>query len=351
MSPRAKAAAVIIVVIIAIAIATYLTHYSSHEGSYRAQIIVCNAGSLTIPLEKIASSFERKYGIKVLLEPSGSVEAVRKVTDFGKNCDVIAVADYRLIPLLMVPKYAKWYIAFATNSLVIVYTKKSKYAEEVARLRSSLDILKLLARPDVRYGFSDPNRDPCGYRAVGVIGLASLAAGNMSILENLVIRKIPGSRYEIVNGTLHIYIQANVEAKGNLVVRPKSVDLIALLESGSIDYAFEYRSVAVQHNLSYVLLPPEVNLADPSKAQWYSRVVVHILSGTGKEKAITMAPIVYGITVPLNAQHRREALMFVKYLLENGRQVFEELGQPFLQKPLGYGKVPKELENLVIIKG
>jgi molybdate/tungstate transport system substrate-binding protein len=338
-------AVVAVIVILALAYLAY-RHFSS-GGGRTVTITVCNAGSLTIPLERVAQSFEKQYGVKVLFESSGSVEAVRKVTDFGKNCDVVAVADYRLIPMLMVPRYAKWYVAFATNSMVIVYSQHSKHAPEASKLTSALDVFKLFSRSDIRYGFSDPNRDPCGYRAVGVIGLAALATGNMSLLESLVIDKIPGSKYEIVNGTLHIYIPASVEARGNLVVRPKSVDLISMLESGAIDYAFEYRSVAVQHNLSYILLPPEVNLADPSKAEWYSKVVVHILTGTSKEKAIPMAPIVYGVTVPVNAEHPREALLFVKYLLENGRSVFESLGQPFLPKPLGYGEIPEELGNLV----
>jgi molybdate/tungstate transport system substrate-binding protein len=206
-------------------------------------------------------------------------------------------------------------------------------------------------RSDVRYGFSNPNMDPCGYRTVGVIGLAALYYNDTSMLENLIISRIPGSRYEIVNGTLHIYIPASFEAKDPLVVRPKSVDLIALLEAGELDYAFEYRSVAVQHNLSYVELPPELSLSSIKYSGFYSRVVVHILTGSNKEKAITMAPIVYGVTVPLNAKHPHEALEFVKLLLsETGRSIFEKLGQRFLSKPLGFGSIPPELKGLVSVE-
>lgn len=333
--------------VLAALLAAAVSAYLSLGGGEKPSIVVCNAGSLTVPLQRLAEGFEKQYGVKVLLEPSGSVEAVRKVTDLGKACDVVAVADYRLIPLFMVPRYAKWYVAFASNSIVVAYTDSSRYAGEAGRLSGSLEVLRVLARPGVRYGFSDPNRDPCGYRAVGVIGLAALATHNMSLLEDLVINRIPGSRYELRNGTLHIYIPASPEARGGLVIRPKSVDLIAMLEGGALDYAFEYRSVAVQHHLRYAVLPPEASLGDPGMAGFYSRVVVHIMAGTEKEKAIPMAPIVYGVTVPVDAPHPREALLFVKYLLSEGRRVFEEAGQPFLKKPLGFGEVPEELRGLV----
>ncbi len=338
---------IILIALLVTGLHTYLGHSQSNKEK-TTTITVCNAGSLTIPLQELAKNFENKYGIRVLIEPSGSVEAVRKVTDFGINCDVVAVSDYRLIPRFMVPKYAKWYIAFASNSIVVAYTSHSKYADVISRLKNPLAIFSILSKTtSIRYGFSNPNMDPCGYRAVGVIGLASLLLHNISILKDLVIDKIPGSSYKIINGTLHIYIPANIEPQGNLVMRPKEVDLVSLLESGAVDYAFEYQSIAIQHGLRYIKLPPAINLADPDMASEYSKVIVHILVGTNDEKAIRMAPIIYGVTVPLNAKHRVAALLFVKYLLEYGREVFSKNGQPFLLNPIGYGKVPEELRGLV----
>ncbi len=343
--PLALALVVIAIAIVGVA-AYYLYMYMHGTVKQSITIKICNAGSLTIPLQKLATLFKQKYGINVVLEPSGSVEAVRKVTDLGKICDIVAVADYRLLPMFMVPKYADWYIAFASNSIVVAYTNQSKYADQLRG--NPLKIFEVLAKPGVRFGFSDPNKDPCGYRAVGVIALASLYTNNLSIVKSLVTSNIPGAKLVEENGVLHVYIPPTIEAKGNLVVRPKSVDLIALLESGALDYAFEYRSVAVQHHLNYVELPSALNLADPKHDSFYSRVVVHILTGTEKEKAIKMASIVYGLTIPKNTAHPREALQFVKFLLsETGREVFQSLGQPFLPKPIGFGNVPQELRSYV----
>ncbi|MEB3756201.1 MAG: tungstate ABC transporter substrate-binding protein WtpA [Desulfurococcales archaeon] len=333
---------VAIIVILLTIIGGYLLIPNQRANTEKnVELTICNAGSLTIPLQKISEAYQNKTGIRILLEPSGSVDAVRKVTDLHKNCDIVAVADYRLIPMYMYPNYTKWYIAFASNKLVIVASHKTSINKNLT------SILREIMENDVKYGFSDPNRDPCGYRSIGVIGLISLKLHNTSILEDLVINKIPGSKYDYVNGTLNIYIPASFTPKGNLVVRPKSIQLISLLESGEIEYAFEYQSVAIQHNLSYITLPEDVNLGNPSYEENYSHVTVHILTGTTMEKPITMAPIVYGLTVPTTAKHYKEAVDFVKYILQDGKTVFNNLGQPFLEKPIGEGNIPEELVELV----
>src|SRR5262245_38948276 len=48
---------------------------------------------------------------------------------------------------------------------------------------------------------------------------------------------------------------------GSKFMRPKSAELLPLLEIGQIDYLFSYRSVAQQHQLKYVALPDEINLS------------------------------------------------------------------------------------------
>ena len=325
---------------------TPITSATTHA---RGALRVFCAGSLKIPFEHVAEVFKGRYGVDVHIEASGSVMAVRKVTDLGKVCDVLGVADYRLIPKFMVPKYASWYAAFASNEIVIAFTNKSRYADELIKNPSKW--FEILARPDVRYGFSDPNKDPCGYRSVGVIALASLYYNDSSILSKLVLEKT-NIQVSSENGVLHIYVPAVLKVRsGNLVVRPKEIDLVALLEAGALDYAFEYKSVAVQHGLRYVELPPKINLGDPTYGDFYSRVVIHILVGTSKEKEVPMAPIIYGVTIPKNAEHPELALKFLKLLLTEGKGIFESLGQPFLKEPLGYGDVPSELRGYVKVVG
>lgn len=347
-SRRLMLAAALAAIVLVAAVALLSLRMGAGSGG---ELVVFTAGSLRIPLEKVAEEYKRLHGTDVIIEASGSVEAIRKVTDLGRKADIIAVADYRLIPRFLVPRYASWYIAFASNELVLVYTNHSKYHELLEKHPE--EWYEILSRSDVKWGFSDPNKDPCGYRAVGAIGLASLYYHNASILglltnnTNIEVRRME-------NGTLELVVPADLEVRSgsNLVVRPKSVDLIALLEAGELDYAFEYRSVAVQHHLHYLRLPRAINLGDPRESSFYSRVVVRILSGTDKETAVAMAPIVYGITVLDDAPHHEEAVRFLRLLLgPYGRKVFEEAGQPFLEKPLAYGRVPEELRSLVSLQG
>ncbi len=343
---RVLALLLAVVVVVAVVGGVYCWLY---YGRQRVVVKVFSAGSLAVPLSGVARVFEGRYGVRVDFEFSGSVMAVRKVTDFGKVADVVAVADYELIPGFMVPRYADWYVAFATNEVVIAFTSKSKYVDEV--LRDPSRVFEVLGREGVRFGFSNPNYDPCGYRAVGVIALASLYYNDSSIVDKLIVGLTNIRVRCFGNGTVHVYVPSNLEVRSSkLVIRDKSVDLVKLLEAGELDYAFEYLSVAKQHNLLYVRLPKQISLGDPTYASFYARVTVHILVGTDEEKAIRMKPIVYGITVPKNAPHKDLAIKFVELLLsDEGRQIFERCGQPFLPKPLGYGNVPEELRKYVTI--
>ncbi|GAI05301.1 unnamed protein product, partial [marine sediment metagenome] len=83
-------------------------------------LTIYHAGSLTIPFDSISEAFNQLYpNIAVRTEAAGSVVTIRKVTELGKRADIIASADYTLIPEIMFPEYADWYIAFARNQMVI----------------------------------------------------------------------------------------------------------------------------------------------------------------------------------------------------------------------------------------
>ena len=134
-------------------------------------------------------------------------------------------------------------------------------------------------------------------------------------------------------------------------MRPKSVDLIALLESGDLDYAFEYSSVAAQHNLNYVVLPPEINLADANFKDFYAQAQVEI-AGTEPGTKITVkgAPVVYGITIPENAPHPELAILWVSFLLSSdGMTIMEANGQPPIIPAVtnDKSKLPDELRKYV----
>lgn len=127
------------------------------RGAEEVQVRVLCAGSLAGPFEKMKAAFGTEHpGVTVVLEPGGSVDCIKKVTRNGKPADLLASADYALIPKMMVPEHADWYLAFAKNRMVLTYTNESRYADEI----TAVNWYEVLARDGVRWGISDPNSDP-----------------------------------------------------------------------------------------------------------------------------------------------------------------------------------------------
>ncbi len=319
------------------------TDTSTKPTGEKTVLKVLIAGSLTSPMGKIEQKFETDHpNVDVQLEPAGSIECVRKITELGVEADVLASADYSLIPSMMVPEYADWYLLFAKNEMVLTYSDKSKYAS----ILNENNWYKILDKPDVVWAFSNPNLDPCGYRTPMTIQLAELAYNDDTIFEDLISSK---SKITVSNidGTYVITTPEDLApATNKLTIRNKSVELVSMVQEGGIDYAWEYISVAVQNNMKYLRLPASINLSDVAYADTYKKVQVKTIDG----KTQTASPIVYGITVPLNAPNKDLANEFVKYVIdENGQQIFTADGQPPVvpAQSNGKAKVPQILQQYV----
>lgn len=291
------------------------------------QLVIFHAGSLTVPFEKIIDGFKKENpGVVVLKEIAGSRESARKISELKKPCDVFASADYVVIDQLLVPVYADWNLKFATNEMTIVYSPKSRRANEINQ-KNWYDIL---LDKKVRIGRADPNADPCGYRTVFTMKLADIFYNRKDLADR------------ILN-------------KDKEYMRPKEVDLIALLEAGEIDYIFLYRSVAEQHKLKYLTLPDKINLKKAELESLYSRVSVELNGKKPGEKITqTGGSMVYGVTIPKNSQNPVLAKKFISYLLEKekGLKIMREEGQPTVVPSFcsNYNKLPAELKKYAVKK-
>lgn len=290
------------------------------------QIIIFHAGSLSVPFKRIANEYNKKNpGVKILLEPAGSIVCARKITELKKPCDIIASADYFVINELLMPEYATWSIRFATNEIVIAFQEKSKYASEI----NDTNWMDILLREDVIYSRSDPDSDPCGYRSVMAFMLAEKYYKRPGLTEKLVL-------------------------KNKEFIRSKEVDLVALIEANAADYMFQYKSVAIQHNLKYIELPDEINLSNPEKNDIYRTVSLNVAGSSPLDKMrVTGEFINYSATIPVNASHSNEACDFLEFLLSpEGMGIFRECGQdpiiPFSteQPELIPKKLLKYLKNI-----
>ncbi len=295
-----------------------------HKNNKSKELYIMHAGSLSIPFKEISKAFIEEYPeIEIKLEAGGSVANARKLTELNRHCDVFAASDYKVIDKMLIPKYADYSIRFATNSMAIVFIEKSKYSKEI----NQNNWLEILSREDVRFGRSDPNSDPCGYRAVMTLKLAEKMYNKPGIAKKLLNKD-----------TEHI--------------RPKEVDLIALLESQNIDYVFIYRSVALQHNLKFIDLPDSVNLGNPTYNNLYSEAKVEI-AGDKPGQTITQKgeAMVYGITIPKNTKNKVQAQQFLQFLLskDKGLKIMEKNGQKSLSITTGqfYKKLPNSLKKKI----
>jgi len=326
---------ILVIVVVCAALATLVAGCLEDDGNSRLSVF--HAGSLSGPFSELETMFEELHpGVDVQLEAAGSAVTIRKVTELGKEADVVASADYSLIPKMMMPEYADFYVQFATNQLVIAYTEYSVYHEEL----TANNWFEIMMRPDVRFGFSNPNDDPCGYRSLMLVQLSAMHYGVPGLFENMIGCD---TDYSVVESGGNFTIMSPLEPAHNtskIMIRSAEVDLLAALESGEIDYLFIYRSVAVQHEhsgVSFLELPPEINLGDPLQDDLYGRVTLMQFAGIDDIERIvnvTASPIVYGVTVPLNAPHGDMAAAFLELLLgADGRQVFTNMGQPPIVPP------------------
>jgi molybdate/tungstate transport system substrate-binding protein len=274
----------------------------SDKHSETNELIIFHAGSLTKPFHEIARAFELENpGTKILLEAAGSRECARKISELQKPCDIIATSDYAVIETLLIPEFAEWQLAFARNEMCIVFNSHSRMNERI----NAENWYEIMLDDSIYFGRADPESDPCGYRTVLMFELAE--------------------KYYNSEGLAKKLKQKNVE-----FIRPKEVDLLALLESNAIDYMFIYSSVAIQHNLKYIELPNEINLSNQELADHYASVSIE-LSGKNKDEKIIQKgePMIYGISILKNAPNPELAQKFIRFLYhsDKGVKILEQNGQ------------------------
>ena len=295
------------------------------------KLIIFHAGSLSVPFAAMEKAFEAQYpDVDLLREAGGSTKMARLISEVGKPADLMASADYKVIDNNLIPAFAQWNIRFATNQLVLCYTDQSKHADTI----TANNWHEILREKGVVWGHSDPNLDPCGYRSLMVMQLAEK------------FYNIPDLYQQLIN---------NRPMKN---VRPKSVELVNLLKTGNMDYAWEYLSVAVQHGLKYIQLDDHINLGNYKYDAFYNQAEVQV---TGKKpgtfKIKKGKSCTYGVTMVKNCANPEAAEAFLAYLLspEGGLKILKEMGQPpftpaRVTTDAVKNSLPASLQSLVEVK-
>jgi molybdate/tungstate transport system substrate-binding protein len=273
--------------------------------SSRREVVVFAAASLARAFSELEEQLERKQGaLDVRLELSGSQDACRKISELHRRADVVATADFRIIDAILRPAHARFTVRFATNEVVLAHLQHSRFTEEI----TADNWPTVLRRPGVRLGMAAPDRAP--------IGIATLLAWRLAELQ-------------LERGREGIGLVAALRAHcAPEHVVSDETEILQLLQSRAIDYAFVYRSSAEDHNLKVVLLPESINLGAASRVGDYRRAVVRARMRSGEVEAeIHGAPIVYGLSIPGHAPNPAGGALFVQHLLgEDGRSILKRRG-------------------------
>jgi molybdate/tungstate transport system substrate-binding protein len=254
----------------------------------------------------------------------GSLSALAQITQAHGYFDVAAVADYRLIPHLLAPSFARWEVVFASDPEVLTYDPS---VAALQGLNSSNWPAKLLGLPSGEYvGFANASSDPNGYNEIFVLELATGSGGGTS--PDLYARFFSGPM-----GGLAVPDAATVR------IEPET-EVASLLSSHTVAAFITYRSYALAHHLAFVPLDPSLDLGsfDAASLASYARVSTEILSANGSLTAVSGAPVAFAATVPTNAPNATLGLLAVHLLLSPaGAAILSEQGFTALPSPYGWG--------------
>lgn len=213
------------------------------------------AGSLQ---NALTGDFRPPTDARVEVEAHGSARAARMVAEGQRDPDIIALAD----PVLFSsPLDTAWYATFANNAIVLTYNPETAGGK---RVQGAETWFAPLLRGDVRLGRTDPDLDPLGYRTLFTLALAADHYDTPALADRLL------SRTQIYPET----------------------QLLAQFDSGSVDAAFVYRSMAVERGYPYVDLPAAVDMSDPDHAASYASMSYTLPGGT----VVRGTPIQYAAT-------------------------------------------------------
>ena len=286
-------------------------------------LVVFTAGSLARPMRAALESFSARTGVKYELESAGSLETARKLTELGKIPDLVALADEDVFPKVLIPAHATWYVRFAENRIIIAYTDRSRFAAEI----DSTNWWQVLQRPGLEIGRSNPDLDPAGYRTLMVFQLAERHYG------------VPG------------LAAAMERAAAPRNIRPKEIELVALLESGDLDYAWFYESMARASGMKHLQLPAPIDLSSADQREAYAQASVRVIGGSAHD-TVTMkgAPIRYAFSVPLKAGHPELGQRFAAFLLTDGRSALQGEFLSLLPDPDAVGTGVPEVVQTVLTR-
>ncbi len=272
----------------------------------QAKLRVAYAGSMGAVMDQgLGPAFAQKHDLTYQGIGQGSYGLAHLLAAGQMRADVFVAITPGPLKILQRAHLLGTAYPVAGTQMVIAYSPKSRYAEAFRKAaKGEKQWFKVLEKPGLRFGRTDPATDPQGRNIIFTLRLAVRYYHRPKLAK-----KILGS----VDNKKQIFTEAS---------------LLSRLKAGQIDAASGYLSAVVSQNLPYIKLPDEINQADPAKAKpWYSKASFRLTQPDGKTMRVKPKPLVFYAGVLKNAAHPKAAHAFMKYLRSGaGRKLFRRFG-------------------------
>jgi molybdate/tungstate transport system substrate-binding protein len=312
-----------LLVITCIALAAAACSSSSSSAPAKAKVTgtanVAAASSLSYLSEKVISpSFTKATGYKYsgTYNASGDLESDIASGEITPNV-FESVGGDNITPLE--PKFTKWYVQYAGNSMVVAYNPNSKYASQFKAYADGSKPLSglftLLETPGLKLGRTDPNIDPQGRDFIYMLELAQ----SYYHLPSDTVAKILGTTDYGTASSSQIYAESSLDST---------------LQSGQLDASSAFLTQAIELHLDYIPLPYAINLGDTAYATQYANATVTITSNGQK---VTKSGSPQWIDITIIGKPTPAAIAFVKYTLSSAGLALYKTGGFRLATPVVTG--------------
>ncbi len=126
--------------------------------------------------------------------------------------------------------------------------------------------------------------------------------------------------------------------------------LNTILESDQVDAIVAYKHEAITRGLSYITLPPQINLGNPEFAIYYKKTSYTFSSNGGK--IVYGEPVYLSVTIPDTSKNVNGASSFANYLIPSdntGKLILEKQDLDYLKTLIIKGNKSKIPSSILIL--
>jgi molybdate/tungstate transport system substrate-binding protein len=258
--------------------------------SVKSEIKVIYPENIQFLMEKFKNGFEKQNpGANIILQKGAGPDQVQQLYSGKETADILVLSDDRLVKSSVQTMYQSTPIDFMSDEIAIIAGKNAKYFDELTLRYWNTFLL----RPDVKVGIADAAKSYAAIRVPLVWKLAETWVHQMSLYETLT-------------------------AKTKTTETQSSI--ISALQSGNLDYAFDYATQGKQNGLRVFRLLKYYNLGDPTLENVYKSAVIE----TDEKKLLHGEPIIYSIGALKKSKNQTAAQALIEYVSGNeGRAILQ----------------------------